>query len=91
MKNNYDNYALIFKALSDSTRIEIVEMIKCEELCACNILKMLSITQPTLSYHMKMLKDVGIVKCRKKGSWMHYSLNNEKLKEVECFLKSLEK
>lgn len=91
MNNNYGEYALIFKALSDATRLEILEMIKSKELCACHILKRFNITQPTLSYHMKILKDGGIINCTKKGSWMHYSLNDEKIKDIEAFLISLQK
>ena len=91
MNNNYGEYALIFKALSDATRLEILEMIKTKELCACHILKKFNITQPTLSYHMKILKDGGLINCTKKGSWMHYSLNQEKIIELETFFRSLEK
>lgn len=91
MNNNYGEYALIFKALSDTTRLEILEMIKSKELCACHILKRFNITQPTLSYHMKILKDGGIINCTKKGSWMHYSLNDDKIKDIEAFLISLQK
>lgn len=91
MNNIYGEYALIFKALSDSTRLEILEMIKDKELCACNILKKFNITQPTLSYHMKILKDVGLINCTKNGSWMHYSLNEETIIELESFFRSLKK
>lgn len=91
MNNNYGEYALIFKALSDATRLEILEMIKTNELCACHILKKFNITQPTLSYHMKILKDSGLINCTKKGSWIHYSLNQEKIIELETFFRSLKK
>lgn len=91
MNNIYGEYALIFKALSDSTRLEILEMIKDKELCACNILKKFNITQPTLSYHMKILKDVGLINCTKNGSWMHYSLNEKTIIELESFFRSLKK
>ena len=91
MNNIYGEYALIFKALSDSTRLEILEMIKDKELCACHILKKFNITQPTLSYHMKILKDVGLINCKKNGSWMHYSLNEKTIIELESFFRSLKK
>lgn len=77
------NYATIFKALSDETRLKIVEMLSCGELCACDILDYFQITQPTLSYHMKILTDVGIVNSRKEGSWVKYSKNVEVINSVK--------
>ena len=75
MKYNYAEYALLFKALSDETRLKIVDMLSCGELCACDILEPFNITQPTLSYHMKTLTESGLVKSRKDGSWIRYSNN----------------
>jgi ArsR family transcriptional regulator len=69
------DYAPVFKALGDTTRLKIIEMLSCGELCACDILEYFEITQPTLSYHMKILTECGLVICRKEGSWMHYSNN----------------
>jgi ArsR family transcriptional regulator len=72
------DYAMVFKALADETRLKIVEILSCGELCACDILESFHITQPTLSYHMKILTDSGIVISRKEGSWVRYH-NNEAL------------
>lgn len=84
------DYALLFKALSDANRVKIVTMIsKRDELCACKILDELGITQPTLSHHMKVLCSCGLVKYRKEGKWMHYSLNREMVVEVCSFISSL--
>ena len=64
--------------LSDANRLKIVTMISQRgELCACKILDELGIAQPTLSHHMKVLCSCGLVKCRKEGKWMHYSLATE--------------
>lgn len=71
---NYADYALIFKALSDETRLRIAEMLTKGELCACKILESFHITQPTLSYHMKILCDSGLVDARRDGAWIFYSL-----------------
>ena len=79
-------YALLFKALSDETRLRIVKMISGTELCACNLLEEFNITQPTLSYHMKILTECGLVFARKDGSWMRYTLNDEKVAEMAAFL-----
>lgn len=75
MKSKYEQVATMFKALSDPNRLAIIDMIKKEEKCACEILEELHISQPTLSYHMKILCDIGLVNSRREGKWMHYSIN----------------
>lgn len=75
MKDNYDEKARVFKALSDPNRLRIMDMLSDDELCACKILEKLNITQPTLSHHMKILCDSGLVNSVQCGKWMHYSLN----------------
>ena len=83
---NTKQIADYFKILSDETRIKIVFMLKNGTMCACNILENLHITQPTLSYHMKMLTDNNIVTSEKRGVWVHYSINPAKLEELTAFL-----
>lgn len=75
--------APIFKALGDNTRLRILELLSCGELCACDILESFQITQPTLSYHMKILTDCGLVDSRKEGQWIRYSNNTERIKEIK--------
>jgi ArsR family transcriptional regulator len=89
MGYSYGKYALIFKALSDETRLRIVSMLSNEKLCACKILEAFHITQPTLSYHMKMLVDTGLVTAIKEGSWMKYSINKKIKEELLLFLSQL--
>lgn len=89
MENKYDKNAKIFKALSDSNRLKIIDMLSCGELCACNILEEFNITQPTLSHHMKILKELDLVTIRREGKWMHYSLNEEKINEFKDFINIL--
>lgn len=86
MEVAYAKYALMFKALSDETRLKIVDMLSCGELCACEILASLSISQSTLSYHMKMLADVGLVNVARDGVWMRYTLNVTGRDELAAFL-----
>jgi ArsR family transcriptional regulator, arsenate/arsenite/antimonite-responsive transcriptional repressor len=74
------------KALSDETRIKIFEMISHDELCACKILEEFNITQPTLSYHMKILCESGLVMSRKDGNMTKYSINQESLKDLKKFI-----
>ena len=76
------NIAQVFKALGDETRLKIIEILSCGELCACDILESFDITQPTLSYHMKILTESGLVKSRKEGSWIRYSNNTEQINEI---------
>lgn len=83
--DNQTEFAPVFKALGDSTRLKIIEMLSCGELCACDILESFHITQPTLSYHMKILTDCGLVESHKEGSWMHYSNNQEVIDKVKEF------
>lgn len=80
-------YADTFKTLSDSNRLRILSMINKEnEICACKILEQLNITQPTLVYHMKMLLDMGLVTCYKKGTWCVYRLERKQFEKISDFL-----
>lgn len=67
----------IFRALGDTTRLEILDMLATGKKCACDLLKNFDFTQPTLSYHMKILTSSGIVSAKRKGSWVFYTLNKE--------------
>lgn len=80
----YTQISTIFKALSDPHRLMIIDMLSCGELCACKILERFQITQPTLSHHMKILSQAGLVDARPEGKWMHYSLNKEAFRELEA-------
>ncbi|EKY25389.1 putative arsenical resistance operon repressor [Clostridium celatum DSM 1785] len=73
MENEYDVSSKVFKALSDSNRIKIIKLLSSEEQCACKLLEHFNLTQPTLSHHMKVLIDCGLVISRKKGTWNYYS------------------
>ena len=86
MKLSYAEYVPAFKSLSDETRLKIIDMLSCGELCACEILEAFSISQSTLSYHMKTLVDSGLVNGVRDGAWMRYTLNKEKTNTVIAFL-----
>lgn len=86
---DHKQYVPIIKALSDETRLKIVDMLSCGELCACKILERFDITQPTLSYHMKILVNCGLVSSRRQGAWMHYSINETQSKQLTQFLSNL--
>lgn len=77
---------LLYKAMSDETRLKILEMLIKEELCACHILEVFNITQPTLSFHMKVLVECDLVESRKDGNWMRYKLNQVRVRELNQFM-----
>ena len=83
---DYVEKSLLFKAFGDPTRLKIVDMISCGELCACVILEKFNFTQPTLSHHMKILCDCGLVNGRKEGKWTHYSLNEKAVQDFKTLL-----
>lgn len=88
-RHNQGEYLLLFKALSDETRLQIVEMLSCGEMCACDILEFFKFTQPTLSYHMKILTDCGLIHHKKDGSWIRYSINIDRVNAVNDFWKRI--
>ena len=91
MVNEYTENAQVFKALSDANRLMIIDMLSCGELCACVILEKFNITQPTLSHHMKILCECGLVNGRKVGKWIFYSLDFETIKCFKNFLDEVTK
>lgn len=82
MKNRAD----FFKALSDETRLRILENIAQEELCNCQLMERLDISQSLVSHHIKILKQAGIIDERRNGKWMYYTINTE---NTEAYLVSL--
>ena len=82
-----EEHACLFRALSDVNRLRILDMLCRGELCACKILAKLKITQPTLSHHMKILCDCGLVKKRKEGKWMNYAVSSGGCEKTITLLK----
>lgn len=68
-----------FKALSEESRIRILMLLKHGELCVCDIAENLDMTQPNISFHLSMLKETGLIRDRKQGRWIYYSLNDSDL------------
>lgn len=75
-----------FKALGDDTRLKILMMLSDGEKCACDIQENFQLKQPTISHHMKILQQAGLVQVEKRGKWMFYGLHNDKLKELIRFI-----
>lgn len=83
--------AVVFKAYCDENRIRILRLLSTGEKCACKLLEEVNVTQPTLSHHMKILCDSGIVVGRKEGKWMHYSISTEGAEYAMEYLHTLTK
>lgn len=79
----------VFKALGDPKRVMIIDMLSCGELCACMILEKFEMSQSTLSHHMKLLCECGLVKGRNEGKWTYYSLNEETISKTKQFFCSI--
>lgn len=78
-----------FHALADETRLRIVERLRGGEECVCNLTATLETGQSRLSFHLKTLKDAGLVRDRRQGRWIYYSLNPEAFEQLETLLGSL--
>ena len=89
MARQHEDVARIFKALCDSNRLMIVDMLRTGERCACEILEKLHISQSTLSHHMKILCDSEIVICESRGKWKYYALGKEGLEKAYQILSEL--
>lgn len=83
------NTAEWFHALSDETRLEIVAMLSSGERCVCELMDALDVAQSRLSFHLRVLKEAGLVMDRKDGRWVHYSLNRGRIEEMEALLHSI--
>jgi ArsR family transcriptional regulator len=73
----------LFKALADTTRLRILKLLDVREMCVCEVMIALDLTQPTASHHLKILENAGLVKSRKEGKWVYYSLKEpETIKKI---------
>ncbi|MDL2235533.1 metalloregulator ArsR/SmtB family transcription factor [Christensenellaceae bacterium OttesenSCG-928-L17] len=86
MTTYFSQYIPVFKALSDETRLKIVQMLTCEQLCANEILDYFNMTQPSLSYHMKILTGSGLVRAQRRGGFTVYSVDKQTLSNTIALL-----
>ena len=87
MSVDYDGVAKKLKVISDPKRLKIIDMLSCDELCACEILEKFDISQPTLSHDMRKLEEARLVTSRRDGKNTYYSLNKASLDEIEDSLR----
>jgi len=91
MNENHLDNARVFKAFCDETRLMVLSLLQRGERCACVIIEELELAQPTLSYHMKVLVESGIVAARKQGKWTYYSISAEGSDNAARLLRELTK
>lgn len=73
-----DHSAALFKALSDPTRLRILRAIsQMSELCECNIVPGFDLSQPTISYHIKVLREAGLIRSERRGQWVYHTINQK--------------
>lgn len=87
--SKYNDMAKIFKALCDENRLIILENLQTGEKCTCELLDVLNISQSTLSHHMKILTNSGLVKYRKEGKSIYYSFDKEGIKRARLALETM--
>ena len=78
-----------FHALSDSLRLQIVELLQEQEMCVCDLCDRLEVNQSKLSFHLKTLKEAGLITPRQSGRWIYYSLNLSQFILLEQYLANL--
>lgn len=81
--------AQLFHALSDQARLEIIEILLDGEHCVCDLMTHIDAAQSRLSYHLKVLKDAGLVTDRREGRWSYYTLQRDAFVEAEALLAAL--
>ncbi|MGD1823119.1 MAG: ArsR/SmtB family transcription factor [Pleomorphochaeta sp.] len=79
---NYKELSEVFKILSNAKRLEILDIISCGEVCACELQKKFDITQPTLSYDMKLLKEASLIIERIDGRSHYYKINEDHFRKI---------
>lgn len=88
---NISKICQIFKALGDENRLHILRLLNKGELCGCELLTSLDIGQSTLSHHMKILSEAGLINCNKVGKWCRYSLNETGWETAKSEIKKITK
>lgn len=89
MNKKFNNLAERLKALSETNRLRIIEMLALEDMCVCEIIEKLELSQPAVSHHLKVLKQAKLIVDRKDGKWISYSLDKTELENVLHELRDL--
>jgi ArsR family transcriptional regulator len=79
--------AELFRALADETRLAILrQLLEHAEVCACDFLACCSVAQPTVSHHLKILREAGLVNTEKRGLWVYYTINKARLERLKALI-----
>ncbi|MGB7249404.1 MAG: metalloregulator ArsR/SmtB family transcription factor [Phormidesmis sp.] len=76
----------LFQAIADGYRVQIIELLRDQELCACDIAQRLDVTQSKLSFHLKTLREAGLIEGRQEGRWIYYRLNLQQFIVLERYI-----
>jgi ArsR family transcriptional regulator len=79
----------VFRALSDETRLRLIDLLREGEQCVCDLSEAVGASQPLLSFHLKTLKDAGLVTDRREGRWVYYALSVDRLDDQQRFLEQM--
>lgn len=89
METGYKEIAKIFKALSDERRLRILELLRYGEKCTCVLTEEIKMPQSSLSYHMKILSEAGIVTGREDGKWTYYQISRQGSEKASAILREI--
>jgi ArsR family transcriptional regulator len=84
-----DEFAPLFKAVADPVRLRLLSMIACHEggeSCVCDLLGAFDITAPSISYHLKILREAGLISSDRRGTWVYYQVNQEVMSRMSAVL-----
>ncbi|MCK8816432.1 metalloregulator ArsR/SmtB family transcription factor [Natroniella sulfidigena] len=73
----------LLKAIADQRRLQIIDLLSCGKMCVCDITEQLDLSQPNISHHLKILKNAGLIVATKRGRWVDYQLNRDKLEYLQ--------
>lgn len=83
------DYIKLFKVFSDENRVEVVKNLSKGVCCSCNFIENFNISQPTLTYHLKLIKESGLATTEKVGTWNKYHLNKDVIDKMIDFLRDI--
>ncbi len=84
-----DELTPLFKAVADPMRLRLLSLIACHdggESCVCDLLEAFDVTAPTVSYHLKILREAGLVSAQRRGTWVYYRINSEVMARMSAVL-----
>jgi ArsR family transcriptional regulator, arsenate/arsenite/antimonite-responsive transcriptional repressor len=84
-----DRMTARFKALADPLRLEVIELLRSQEMCVCDLCDRMDIAQSKLSFHLKTLREAGLICARQEGRWIYYRLNPTEFGELAAYLSRL--